>query len=426
MKRLLQVIFLAIIVDFYFFPVSFTFIPTSINSKMLVAAFGFAAFAYKCIREKSVNFSKRTVVAAILALVFSLWCYYSVISNGTYDMTYVTYWTSFATWMGGAYGVYVIMKNIEKKADLSNVTKYLLIVCIAQCIIALLIDNFPAFDRLVAMFFSQATNFYKMNHRLYGIGCALDPAGVRFAAVLILTGYQMVHNDHVTGNVASLAKYLVAFIILTVVGSMIARTTTVGALMAIAYIVFMNAAIKRGGYVNKRQLWFFALLIGLVLISIAVTTSLYNSSPDARKWLRFGFEGFFNWVETGEFSTHSTDILMEVMWVWPDNFHDWMIGTGRYGLFVWNTDIGYCNFTLYCGLIGLALFASFFIYVILSMNSKFKDFYLLSLLLIVLQAIIWTKVSTDIFLVLALLLCVDGDIQPKGSDQNQENVLLSE
>ena len=59
MKRLLQVIFLAIIVDFYFFPVSFTFIPSNINSKMMVAAFGLAAFAYKCIREKSVNFSKR-------------------------------------------------------------------------------------------------------------------------------------------------------------------------------------------------------------------------------------------------------------------------------------------------------------------------------------------------------------------------------
>ena len=422
MKRLLQVIFLAIIVDFYFFPVSFTFIPSSINSKMMVAAFGLAAFAYNCIREKSVNFSKRTVVAAILALVFSLWCYFSVVSNGTSDMTYVTYWSSFATWMGGAYGVYVIMKSTENKADLSTITKYLLLVCVAQCIIALLIDNIPAFDRLVAMFISQATNYYKMNHRLYGIGCALDPAGVRFASVLLLTGYQMVHNDHVTGKVAT----LVAFIILTVIGSMIARTTTVGALMAIAYIVFMNAAIKRGGYVNKRQLWFFALLIVLVLVSISVTTSLYNSSPEARMWLRFGFEGFFNWVETGEFSTHSTDILMEVMWVWPDNFHDWMIGTGRYGLFVWNTDIGYCNFTLYCGLIGLALFASFFIYVILSLNSKFKDFYLMSLLLIVLQAIIWTKVSTDIFLVLALLLCVDGDIQPKGSDQNQENVLLSE
>ena len=409
MKRLLQVIFLATIVDFYYFPVAFTFIPSNINSKMIVAAFGLAAFAYRCIREKSVNFSTRTIVAAILAVTFSLWCYFSAISNATYDMTYVTYWTSFATWMGGAYGVYVVLKSIEEKPDLGAISKYLLIICVSQCIIALLIDNIPAFDSLVGKVFSQATDYYKLNDRLYGIGCALDPAGVRFSAVLVLVGYQMVHNDDVTGKVSSLARYLVGFLIVTVVGSMIARTTTVGALMALVYIFFMNAAVKRGGFVQKKQLWFFALLIGLALVFFFVATSLYNSSPEARKWIRFGFEGFFNWVETGEFSTRSTDILMENMWVWPENFHDWIIGTGRYGVFVWGTDIGYCNFTLYCGLIGLALFASFFIYTNLSFNSKFKDFYLLSLFLIALQAIIWAKVATDIFLLDALLLCIDGD-----------------
>ena len=426
MKRLLQVIFLAIIVDFYFFPVKFTFIPSSINSKMLVAAFGLTAFIYKCIREKSIYLSRRTVVAAILAIAFSLWCYFSVIANKTGDMIYVSYWSTFATWMGGAYGVYVIMKYIEEKANLACISKYLLIVCVAQCIIALLIDNIPAFDRLVSMVFAQATDFYRKNDRLYGIGCALDPAGVRFAAVLVLVSYQMVHNEDVTGKMSSLAKYLVGFIILTVVGSMIARTTSVGAFMAIVYIVFMNAAVKRGGYINKRQLWFFALFIGLVLGGIALGTSLYNSSPEARKLFRFGFESFFNWVETGEFRSNSTDILMNVMWRWPDNFHDWMIGAGQFGVFAWGTDIGYCNFILYCGLVGFAIFASLFIYVNLSLNSKFKDFYLLSLLLIALQAVIWAKVSTDIFLLEALLLCVDGDIIPEESDHHQANALISE
>lgn len=426
MKRLLQVIFLAIIVDFYFFPVKFTFIPSSINSKMLVAAFGLIAFVYKCIREKTIYLSRRTLVAAILAIAFSIWCYFSAIANKTSDMIYVSYWSTFATWMGGAYGVYVIMKFIEEKANLACISKYLLIVCVAQCIIALLIDNIPAFDRLVSMVFAQATDFYKRNDRLYGIGCALDPAGVRFAAVLVLVSYQMVHNVDVTGKVSTLAKYLVGFIILTVVGSMIARTTSVGALMAIVYIIFMNAAIKRGGYINKRQIWFFALFIGLVLGGIALGTSLYNSSPEARKLFRFGFESFFNWVETGEFRSNSTDILMNVMWRWPDNFHDWMIGTGRFGVFEWGTDIGYCNFILYCGLIGFSIFTAYFIFVSLSLNTKFKDFYLLSLLLITLQAVIWAKVTTDIFLLFALLLCVDGDDMTKDPDKKQDNCSLAE
>ena len=426
MKRLPQVIFLTMVVDFYFFPVSFTFIPTSINSKMLVAAFGLAAFVYNSIREKSVTLSRRTIIAAILSVIFSLCCYFSVLTNGTDDMIYVSYWSSFATWMGGAYGVYVILKAIEKKADLALISKYVLIVCVTQCILALLLDNIPALDGLVSKVFWQANNYYKEIGRIYGIGCALDPAGVRFSAVLLITGYQMVHNEEISGNIKKLAKYLVGFIVLTIIGSMISRTTSVGALLAIAYIVFTNAAIKRGGYVKKSQLWFFALFIALVFGFFALSSTLYNSSPEAKRLFRFGFEGFFNWVETGEFRTTSTDILMNVMWIWPKNFHDWIIGTGLFGVFKWGTDIGYCNFILYCGLIGFSVFASYFIYISLSLNSKFKDFYLMSLLLIVLQAIIWTKVTTDIFLMLALLLCADGDIPPKGSDQNKENDLLSE
>ena len=117
---------------------------------------------------------------------------------------------------------------------------------------------------------------------------------------------------------------------------------------------------------------------------------------------------------------------MNVMWRWPDNFHDWMIGTGRFGVFEWGTDIGYCNFILYCGLIGFSIFAAYFIFVSLSLNTKFKDFYLLSLLLITLQAIVWAKVTTDIFLLLALLLCVDSDDMTKDLEKKQENCSISE
>ena len=409
MKRLLQVIFLAIIVDFYVFPISFTFIPPSINSKMIVAAFGLLAFAYNCIREKSVYFSPRTIVAAILAVVFSLWCYFSIIANGTDDITYVIYWRSFVTWMGGAYGVYVLLRSVEKKADLAILSKYLLIVGVAQCFFAIMIDNIPAFQRLVDQIFVQGADFMRKNNRLYGIGCALDSGGIRLAVILVLTGYQMVHNDEIRNKVTLLAKYLTGFIIVTVIGSMIARTTTVGALMAIAYIVFTNAAVKRGGFISSQQAWFFALLIILVFVFIAAGTSLYNSSPTVREYLRFGFEGFFNLAETGEFRTSSTDILMEKMWMWPTDPRGWAIGYGRYGVMNWGTDIGYCNFTLYCGLIGLAIFFSYIIYSFLSLNNKFKDFYLLSMLLIALQAIIWAKVATDIFFVAALMFCIDGD-----------------
>ena len=426
MGKLLKSILVAIAVDFVLFPVSFTFLPVNINSKVIMATFGIAAFVHKCLKEKSVILAKRTVITAILAVAFSLWCYFSVFSNGTDDMTYVTYWTSFFAWLSAAYGAITLLKSIEGKTSLSSISKYLLIVCVAQCIIAILIDNFPIVDTLISKVFWQATDYYKRIDRLYGIGCALDPAGVRFAAVLLLAGHLIAYNEALKMKRSTLVYFLLGFIIITIIGSMIARTTSVGAIIAVCYFIFINASIKRGGNITSRQLWFFALLIGMVLTSILVVSSLYNSSDDARNLLRFGFEGFFNLFETGEFQTHSTDILMENMWIWPNDWRGWMIGYGRYGVFSWGTDIGYCNFTLYCGLIGFALFSSYFIYANLSMNSKFKNFYLISLLLITLQAIIWAKVATDIFVIDAFLLCVDGDVLEESPAEAQQSEALQE
>lgn len=57
----------------------------------------------------------------------------------------------------------------------------------------------------------------------------------------------------------------------------------------------------------------------------------------------------------------------------------------------------------------MAIFSAFFVYNDLSLISKFKDSKLLMLFLLALTFIIWLKVATDIFLINALLFCIDGD-----------------
>ena len=44
--------------------------------------------------------------------------------------------------------------------------------------------------------------------------------------------------------------------------------------------------------------------------------------------MRFAFEGFFNWVEKGEWSTSSTEKLNREMWIWPNDQRTWLIGSG--------------------------------------------------------------------------------------------------
>lgn len=330
-------------------------------------------------------------------------------ANGTDDDTYATYWISFATWLGGAYAVCYFIRQRHHRIDLELLTRYMECVCIAQCVIALMIDNIPIVKRIVDSLIVGGPEFYDSINRMYGFGAALDSGGVVFSVVLVLIAHQIAQWRNQEENKKYLTNYLIAFIIITVIGNMIARTTTVGAIIGLGYILFSYVRIQRGGYISGQNLRFYGILAILVFAAVFISISLYNSSPIFRDNLRFAFEGFFNWAETGEFSTGSTDKLNAVMWIWPEDTRSWIIGTGLFGDYVYSTDIGYCRFTLYCGLVGLVIFSIYFLFNHLSIRSKFRHSNLLALCFIVLTFTIWLKVATDIFFIDALLFCIDND-----------------
>lgn len=395
-------------VSMYVFPITFIFFPPSLNTKMVLAVLGIVFFALRAVRDKEFSMSRRTITSAVFAVVFSLWCLYSITANNTVDDSYTTYYMSFAVWLGGAFAVCSMIKGYHGKVDLQLLTNYLATVCVGQCALALMIDNIPSFQRLVDSYVNQGQEFFQEVNRLYGIGAALDPAGIRFAAVLVLISHQIATNAQVGESKKLLTIYIVSFIAITIVGNMIARTTTVGTLLGVGYMLW-KVGISQKGRFTKRQSRFYGIMLTLIAITVVLGTYLYRTNPIFRADIRFAFEGFFNWVETGRFSTGSTDKLNSTMWIWPTDTRGWLIGTGIFGNFAFGTDIGYCRFVLYCGVIGMALFSAFFIYNDLSIISKFRNSRLLALLLMALTYIVWLKVATDIFLINALLFCIDGD-----------------
>ena len=170
----------AVALSFFVFPTDFTFLPSAINSKMIMAGWGVLVFLYRSIREKRVEIPRIVLVSGVLAAIFSLWCLIAVTLTETYNMEYVSYIKSFLTWVLGALGACAVMKFCTGKDDLPTLTKYLAIVCVSQCALALMIDNIPFVSGVVDKVFSFAQDFYRTGGRLYGIGCALDVAGVRF------------------------------------------------------------------------------------------------------------------------------------------------------------------------------------------------------------------------------------------------------
>lgn len=415
-------ILLGVFVSFYFFPFEFSFLP-GYNTKMIMALLGLGLWGINMAKRRTFSSNSSLVTLSVMALVVSLVGLASVILNNTRDFTYASYIMSMWVWLGGAYFVVEIITSVHKKVSVELICHYLIGVCAAQCIMAILIDNNAAVkdfvDRLVeASGFIDQSNLVNRD-RLYGIGCALDVAGTRFAAILIMIAALI--GKHKGTNLYRLYAYLISFVIITVIGNMIARTTTVGVVLAIIY-----GFVKAYPYdftIHRSSTGVLKHVVILAVAVLPVIFSLYNNNPAVREDIRFAFEGFFSLAEKGEWDVNSNDRLMD-MWVFPDNAKTWIIGDGYFdgpsntdpyyvgptmtGFYMW-TDIGYLRFIFYFGVIGLAVFMFFFYKCGQACAQKFSNYSVMFWLLVLLNYIIWFKVSTDIFVVFALFLCISKE-----------------
>lgn len=422
-------ILLGILVSFYFFPFEFTFLP-GYNTKMIMAVLGLALWGFNLARRRIFESNSSLFTLSSIALVVSLCGVFSVIANNTRDYTYASYIMSMWVWLGGAYFVVEIIRSVQKKISVEIICNYLIGVCVAQCFIAILIDNYPAVKAVVHSVVSTGfMNAVELEEkeRLYGIGCALDVAGTRFAAVLIMIAALIAKHKI---NIRRLYLYMMSFVIILVIGNMIARTTTVGVLLAIVY--WMVVSYPYSFTINRSSTGVFKHVLLVFAVALPILISLYNNNPAVREDIRFAFEGFFSLVEKGEWDVSSNDRLM-TMYVFPDNAKTWIIGDGYFdgpsntdpyyvgptmtGFYMW-TDVGYLRFIFYFGLIGLAAFMFFFIKCGQVCAHKFRNYALLFWLLMLLNFIIWFKVSTDIFVVFALFLCI-----PQEDNDAYENSL---
>ena len=400
-----------IITSLYFFPFEFSFLP-GVNTKMAMAVLGLVLFVYSCVKNRSIELSKEYICVFLLALLTSFWGIASTTYNSTSDYTYASYFVSMAVWLGGAYFVVQTISFIHGQANTELVCNYLIAVCVAQCGLALVIDQVPAVKAFVDSFLGGSGFMGKSESRLYGIGCSLDVAGTRFCAVLIMTAEMISRSKG-----RKLVLYVFSFYFLTVVGNMIARTTTVGVALAICYLLIRTFFISPN-LGSGRKSW---IIIGVcfVLTSVLIFI-LYDFSPVFKAYFRFAFEGFFSLAETGQWEVSSNDILKSMV-VFPDNARTWLIGDGyfenpwgvdlnyigpEYYGFYMQTDIGYLRFLFYFGICGLLTFIAYFIFVSRLCVKRLSDYKLLFVFIVVLNFILWFKVSTDIFLVFALFMCL--------------------
>ncbi|OPC61530.1 hypothetical protein [Elizabethkingia occulta] len=419
MLRLIPYLLIGVLTSFYFFPISFTFLPESVNTKMILAVIGIIFAVYRWIKEENIKINKGLLIAIGIAIIFSLICFISTDINYTNDYSYASYIVSFSVWLGGAYAICAFIRAVHGYVDFKIVTLYLAGVAFTQCILAMMIDNIPVFQHLVDSIVMQGQEFFQEVDRLYGIGAALDPAGVRFSLILVMIAGLLANDEDIRQNNMAIAMLLIAFFTIAVVGNAISRTTILGVASGIIYFVISSGLFRL--LVKYDSVRLGVLFGGLLLVAIVVSVYLYNSNTSFYNYMRFAFEGFFNWVEKGEWSTSSTEKLNREMWIWPNDQRTWLIGSGLFDSFIYGTDIGYCRFILYCGLIGFSVFAFLFVYLGLFFFSKVPRYGLMFLIFIAMTFVIWIKVATDIFPVYALFFCLDQFVISHTEEVSYEN-----
>lgn len=254
----------------------------------------------------------------------------------------------------------------------------------------------------------------KVKNRLYGIGCALDVAGGRFAALLIMIAALL--PSAFKREESNLLRFFLlgAFGIIAVIGNMIGRTTTVGMALAGLYLCVVIAWHWKDVSIRRLTKWTAVAFVAVFVLG----STLYNLDSAWHNRIRFGFEGFFSLFEQGHWETTSTNMLSHGF-VFPDNPKTWVIGDGymaapeldpyyqgesTYGFYK-NTDVGYSRFIFYFGIIGLLAFSVFFFSVAGVCARRFPEYGFMFGLLLLLNFLIWLKVATDIFLVFAGFLC---------------------
>lgn len=412
-KAIIAVAIGVILASGFYFPVGVPFLPA--NSKMVMAAAALAIIIYQGATTHKDIFSRDIIMLITSAMTVSLSCFLAIVWNGTSDTTYVTYVVSMIVWLAGAYTFVSYLKFVGFKINMGTITLFMLALGVLQCLLALLMSRYPNvedfFIRIHLLTEGDAAYAHRMD-RLFGLGCAYDPGGIRLGGILILAAvyFNEFVNKYKEHPVLILA-YLASFFFITVVGSMISRTTSIGALLALGYYGLW-ACFGKG--VSRMSIKYLAY--GLA-IGIAVISLLYVKDDRFKKDFRFGFEGFVNLVEKGSWEVESNDMLMD-MYVFPDNMHTWLIGDGyidstdldqyyigkRYKGYYMGTDVGYLRFIYYGGLISLAAIVAFFCLstkVCCDFFPKYRNFFLL---LLAFQFAVWLKVATDIFCLFAIFL----------------------
>lgn len=403
--RSFNYLLLLLLIFFYLYPTLFKFIPGGVSTRLLISGVGIiiASITYlNNLKDLTTFLIKKThIVIFSLLLSLALVSTISLLINRTTDLEYIKYMLS----MLFIYFSYLPIKIfIHKNFNIINaffISNLIINAVLIQIVISLGMYLFPAFGSFIKEIqiieesdlgrLSQTLQF-----RLVGLGTKFFASGIINAFTLILVAFNIRERKL---SLTQLIKYTIIFIVIFAIGMMMSRTTLIGAILGLVYIITPNISKKGIAFNNSRQFILLLVIVPFFFIGFFML-ALPEFTKQFQNLFKFGFELFINFNETGKVTSESTEDL-KTMYIFPTNLKTYIIGDGKFTAdgaksvsYYMGTDVGYLRLVYYFGLIGLLIYFLFQFYTI---KTSFKNYYLLIFFIFILLFILNLKGVADLF-----------------------------
>lgn len=402
----------------YAFSLQFVFVPAGLGTRAIFGVLGFVyIFVVKFDWIASLFSTKKLLITKhqfrIILALFLFWAisFISNAVNGTSEKAFLTFPISMIMIFSSAFMIVDLTRKVYKRLTFEIVTNYLVSIVLIQVYIALAMFLIPELKQLTTIFLVTEgilldEMFNEDGFRLIGLGVQFFGAGIINSITLLLIAVLLKKNCNSWWRVIYL---IFAFLSIFGLGMMMARTTLVGAGMAMGLLAlgvkFRNAKSR-----NLRR-----IMITLVVFSGFFVALFGSLSIDNKEMIKgaseYGFEMFVNYFETGSASTASSDHLKDMYDTYPTEIKTWVIGDGYYAdplnkaLYYMNIDVGYLRLIFYCGLIGMVIFF-YYQYSLLSTinantNGEYKQFLIFIFIFVMIANF---KGFTDVTSLMALFM----------------------
>lgn len=339
----------------YLFPIEFTFLPfTTVRIVQLV---GLVYFMYILLTIKKMPFPiLKFWGGAIVVVCVGFWATsvfnqandYSVIqTRGIYVFLYTV-------------SAYLIASLIRKTTNIHPFYALIEWVVIATTIYALLSFVFFLIPDLYLLYEDfvitndriTSQNKSLIQIRLLGLSQSVQYANAAVYYGIVMWGAIFAFKSKKTFLFRHKWLFYAIISLFVVAGIFSGRTFFIILLLTVIYIYLLNK--RKGLWKTFKEC--VALFFPVALISFLGIIYFLAANQDAIKW---AFELFLN-MSNGEIGSDSTDTLMYMLQILPDNLYTWLLGDGRAetvdGAFYMNTDSGYLRSIFYWGIMGSCIY----------------------------------------------------------------------